>query len=113
MVIKLPAVIEAEMKLFRLGMASLPSIYVNFHHTLAQDDLALRIQDHDWKLLEKIGLVNDGFGDDMKYLTVIVAIKDKTNGWGIHTLKWHESGAWFKQEPSGGFSRFANMIVNQ
>lgn len=106
--LKLPTEIENEMKLFRAGFAGIPTSYINFHCVKANEDMYRQ----DWKILEDHGLVFDGWGDGFKAKQLVVAFK-QFGEWRVATVKWHTSGAWFRQiEGCGGWFRFREMVTD-
>ena len=119
--IPLPDVLKEPMRLYRECEMPLPEEFTWWHRTLADTDLRRRnpaFHTAHWTLLSDHGLVRDDFGfDGLLVRQVVVAINHgqdaRDHGWGaedwrVHTLRWHESGAWF--EKGAGWTRFANIL---
>lgn len=104
--IKLPNEINNAMRLYRLGVDfTVPHVYVDFHCKLANWDMI----EQDWVILEDHGLIHDGWCDGAKFKQLVVAYKE--NGeYKVATVKWHESGAWFR-DTGHGWARFKEMVI--
>lgn len=100
--IRLPKEIEDQMPLYREGVIPLPVDYIKFHEMCAEVDLNRRLNEGSMILLEDRGLQMDGWCDGMKVRTVVVAENQKhgqpaPGAWRTLTLRWHTSGAWFRE----------------
>lgn len=101
---KCPESIRKEMDLWRMGAIGLPRSYVLFHTQVSEMDMRRQ----DWTVLEDKGMVSDGWGDGMKVRELVVAVANGEPGeWSLETVRWHESGAWFRR--GAGWSRFREM----
>jgi hypothetical protein len=96
--------IEAEMKLWRRGLNSLPESYVKHHENLAEE--GLKALTDRGILVHSKQTVMDGWGDGMRLLQVVI----ETPSGELLKLKWHDShynGSFFKIHKSGGSSRLS------
>jgi hypothetical protein len=84
--------LKAEMNLWRKGLTSLPTTYINLHEQAARASFT--------ELAEVFGLkvrfsemVSEGWGDGMKVLRVIAETADGE----VRSLKWSTAngGSWF------------------
>ena len=91
----LPADIQGEMNLWRLGLGELPQGYIHFHEALAS--LALgKLQSAGLKV-HTTELVNDGWGDSMQVMRVVGEAKGKPV-----ELRWHDGNQEFLRRLESG-----------
>lgn len=83
------------------GIAPFPQEYNRFHEDLARFDLSKRSI---WKVYH-VEMVNDGWGDPAEFLQAVI---ETPNG-ELHKIKWHESGAWFRE--GAGWTRYFEMLA--
>jgi hypothetical protein len=103
-----PDHMKIDMDLYRHGLIPLPPVYIAYHRQCAKADLAKR----DWNILVE-DMASDGYMDGFKVVRVIVELPwdaSENMEQPIMRLKWHESGAWFKAMPSGGWSRYCEAL---
>lgn len=87
---KIPRVIELEMRLWGRGLIPLPRSYIKFHEQAARTDMARR---RSWTVLSA-RLVGD-----MEVMEIVVTLPvddSKTK-----TLRWSEAGGWLQLMDGG------------
>ena len=77
-----------------------------YHAYLAQIDIDSRNKSN-FVVVEDHGLQDSGWCDGIKLRTIVVAVKEDVLGWKCRTLRWHTSGAWFRE--GHGWSRYLEM----
>ena len=83
----LPEHIKSEMRLFRLGLAELPTSYIEHHESAARRELMR--SEHEFGLtIHSTSMVSDGWGDGM---LVVQAIVETVSG-RLLKLVWHSQG---------------------
>lgn len=88
----IPQHLKLKMEMYRMSLAPLPQGYIDHHADLAQKDLDKR----DWHVLKDYGLMSEGWMDGMRVRQIDVVIDCVPK-----TLRWHESGAWFRDTGVG------------
>ncbi len=96
--IRIPAEIESKMKGWRIGYNALPPEYIQWHKERAEDSLKTEFSGY---TVHRVYMANDGWGDGMKFLHVIVEKNEK-----LMKLKWSDSQRWYERCPSGGWGLF-------
>ncbi len=95
----LPENIRAKMALWNLGLIPLPKSYIVFHKQLAHQTMAAMIDDGVIKV-HNDEMVNDGWGDGMMVVQLIIELPDGT----LLKAKWHDGSQNFMaKSPSGGW----------
>ena len=105
--IELPADIQREMKLFRMGAMSLPTSYINFHR-----DLALKAKEELAKThtIHRDYMAKDGWFDGMRVVYLIV----EDEGGRLFKLHWHDgSQTYFKECKQGGSTPYHAIPTKQ
>jgi hypothetical protein len=106
--VKLPEDIQRDMNRWRAGeIWNLPQSYIDFHENIAREDA----EKQDWVILEDLGLMDEGWGDGMKVLHLVVAVKIDLINWKVYHVRWHNQGSWFRINPFGGSSIFRKIIL--
>lgn len=82
---------------YRNGLTNIPRDYINVHHEAALRDLPRLCSAMGWQVIS-CSLVNDGWGDGMKVLSVRVSTSMEPA-----TIRWSDSngGSWFKDTGHG------------
>ena len=86
---ELPARIKNEMKLFRLGIESIPDSYVGFHQALAREQIE-KLKEQGYRV-HNIYMEFDGWMDGMRVLYAIIENR-KDN---LIKIKWNDSNQEF------------------
>ncbi len=96
---RIPEALEAKLKLFRMGVISIPQEYINWHEVAALKAMhSLR----DNYIIHKEELVNDGFLDGMKFIQLIIENKNTQK---LYKIKWSDYQTWYYQ-CAGGWAPF-------
>lgn len=96
----IPAALEAKMKLWREGLIPLPPEYVEHHLAMAR--AALPKLETDYRIL-MTAVVDDGWGDGMKFLAATVEHKITHR---LSVIKWSDNCRWYERCPGGGWGLF-------
>lgn len=107
--LRIPEKLKQPMAGWREGCGPIPQGYIDFHAGCAQRDLDLR---PDWKVVEDRGLVDDGWMDGFRVRCVIAAVPapEALEGRKLVVLKWHESGAWFRDTGHGHVNEYPTLL---
>jgi hypothetical protein len=93
---RLPAEIEAEMKLWRNGFVPMPQSYIRYHEEAARADLAVQAPRQGWTV-HNTYIADDGWMDGCKFLHAIIELRDGT----LMKIKWSDSHAWYEKLSAG------------
>lgn len=95
--IEVPAAIEKKMKAWRGGWGEFPQEYIQWQKEQAETVGLPAIKKAGYTIHSQ-QLVNDGWGDGMRFLQVV--IEDKRGN--LAKLKWSDQQTWFKHNANGG-----------
>lgn len=99
---RIPADLEAKMKLWRAGLTPMPKEYIEFHEKAALEASKTDFPTTKYTI-HRTYSGPDGWCDGMSFIHLIVE-DSKTNE--LYKVKWSDCGKWYSQTPSGGWGLF-------